>query len=305
MKINRGILYGIGAYTIWGLLPIYWKALQTVPAGEILANRIVWSLVFVAAILTYKRNWRWIWPTLRQPRLILTFAASAILLGLNWFIYIWAVNAGFVIETSLGYFINPLLSVALGVIFLRERLRLGQTVAIGLAVAGVAYLTLRYGSFPWIAVALAITFGFYGLLRKTARLGSTEGLALETSILFIPTLAYLLLLNQQGSSAFGSSDLQTSLLLIGVGVVTAVPLLLFGSAARRITLTNLGILQYIAPTIQFLLGLFVFGESFGRDQLIGFSFIWIALLVYASEGLWFNHRKTSSSPMEEIPTLAE
>ena len=197
MKINRGIIYGIGAYTIWGLLPLYWKALQDVPAGEILANRIVWSLVFVAVILIFKRNWRWLRPALREPRLILTFAASAILLGLNWFIYIWAVNAGFVIETSLGYFINPLLSVALGVIFLRERLRLGQTAALGLAVAGVAYLTLRYGSFPWIAVGLAVTFGFYGLLRKTARLGSTEGLALETSLLFIPALAYLLLLNQQ------------------------------------------------------------------------------------------------------------
>ncbi len=305
MKINRGIIYGIGAYTIWGLLPLYWKALQDVPAGEILANRIVWSLVFVAVILIFKRNWRWLRPALREPRLILTFAASAILLGLNWFIYIWAVNAGFVIETSLGYFINPLLSVALGVIFLRERLRLGQTAALGLAVAGVAYLTLRYGSFPWIAVGLAVTFGFYGLLRKTARLGSTEGLALETSLLFIPALVYLLLLNQQGSSAFGSGDLRTSLLLIGVGVVTAVPLLLFGAAARRITLTNLGMLQYIAPTLQFLLGLFVFGEAFGREQLIGFSFIWIALLVYASEGLWFNYRKIPSSPMEEIPTLAE
>lgn len=305
MKINRGILYGIGAYTIWGLLPIYWKALQNVPAGEILANRIVWSLVFVAALLTLNRNWRWLGPALRQPRLILTFTASAILLGLNWFTYIWAVNAGFVIETSLGYFINPLLSVLLGVIFLRERLRLGQAAALGLAGAGVAYLTLRYGSFPWIALVLAFTFGFYGLLRKTSRLASTEGLALETAVLFIPALAYLLLLNQQGTIALGHVDTRTTLLLIGVGVVTAVPLLLFGAAAQRITLTNLGMLQYIAPTLQFLLGVYVFGESFGREQMIGFGFIWIALLVYAFEGLWFSRRKMPSRSVEEAHSLVE
>ncbi len=305
MKNNRGILYGIGAYTIWGLLPIYWKALQHVHAGEILANRIIWSLVFVVAILTFNHNWRWLRPALGQPRLILTFAVSATLLGLNWFIYIWAVNAGYVIETSLGYFINPLLTVALGVLFLRERLRRGQAAALGLAVAGVAYLTFGYGSFPWIALALAFTFGFYGLLRKTARLESTEGLTLETSLLFIPALAYILLLYQQGSSALGHVGPPTLLLLIGVGVVTAVPLLLFGAAARRITLTNLGMLQYIAPTLQFLLGLYVFGETFGREQLIGFSFIWLALLVYVLEGLWFSRRKKTSRFVEEFHTLAE
>lgn len=193
MKINKGILFGIGAYTIWGLLPIFWRALKNVPASEILANRIIWSLVFVATILVVKRNSRWLRPALRNPRLLLSFAISASLLGLNWFIYIWAVNAGYVIDTSLGYFINPLFNVFLGVIFLRESLRHGQAAALGLAFAGVAYhLTFRYGSFPWIALSLALTFGLYGLLRKTARLESSQGLALETALLFTPALVYLL-----------------------------------------------------------------------------------------------------------------
>ncbi|MDX1413722.1 MAG: EamA family transporter RarD [Candidatus Promineifilaceae bacterium] len=290
MRINRGILYGVTAYTIWGLLPIYWKLLQHVPADEILANRIIWSCLFVGLVLTLRGNWQWLKPALHQRKLILTFAVSASLLGLNWFIYIWAVNAGYVIETSLGYFINPLLSVLLGVVFLRERLRLGQAAALSLAVAGVAYLTFGYGSFPWIALSLAVTFGVYGLLRKTAALPSTSGLFLETSLLVVPALLYLMVLNRQGTLSIGQTDLRTTLLLIGVGIVTAVPLLLFGAAARRITLTNIGLLQYIAPTIQFLLGLFLFNEPFGQDQLIGFIFIWSALLIYAIEGIWISHR---------------
>ena len=290
MKINRGILYGIGAYTLWGLLPIYWRALKNVPALEILANRIVWSLLFVVIILTIKHNWQWLRPALRQPRILLSFTISAILLGLNWFIYIWAVNAGFVIETSLGYFINPLFTVLLGVMFLGERLRRGQATALGLALAGVMYLTFGYGSFPWIALLLTATFGFYGLLRKTGHLSSTEGLAFETAVLFIPALAYMLFLNQKGTLALGHYEPPVTLLLMGVGVATAVPLLLFGAAARRITLTNLGLLQYIAPTLQFLLGLYLFKEPFNWEQLIGFGFIWMALLVFAIEGLWKNRR---------------
>jgi chloramphenicol-sensitive protein RarD len=287
--MNRGILYGIAAYTVWGVLPLYWKALQDVPAGEILANRIVWSFVFVVLLLTFKRNWRWLAPALRQRRIIVTFTATGLLLAINWFVYIWAVNAGYVIETSLGYFINPLVNVLLGFIFLRERLRRGQMAALALAVAGVVYLTLSYGSFPWIALTLAFTFAFYGLLRKTAPLEATEGVVLETAVLFLPAAATMLYLNRIGSGAFGQGDPQTTLLLIGVGIITAVPLLLFGAAARLITLTNLGLLQYIAPTLQFLLGVYIFGEAFGKEQLVGFGLIWMALIVYSFESIWVSH----------------
>ena len=260
MKINRGILYGIGAYTIWGFLPIYWKALQQIPAMEILANRMVWSWLFVVTLLVIRRHWSWLRPALRNRRILVTYFGTASLLAVNWFTYIWAVNAGFVIETSLGYFINPLLNVLLGMLFLRERLRLGQILALCLAAGGVVYLTFVYGTFPWIAVILALTFGFYGLLRKTGPLQSTEGLTMETAVYFIPALAYLLFLNIQGSGSFASSDPRTTFLLAGTGVVTGVPLLLFGAAAKRITMTNLGLLQYIAPTMQFLLGVFLYQE---------------------------------------------
>lgn len=284
--MNRGILYGIAAYTLWGFLPLYWKALQGVPAGEILANRIVWSFVFVLLLLAVRGRWGWVRTVFAHRRVLLTLLVTALLLGINWFVYIWAVNAGFVIETSLGYFINPLVNVLLGFLILHERLRRGQLVALALAISGVVYLTFSYGAFPWIAVTLAFTFGFYGLLRKTGSLGSAEGLGLEMTILLVPAVTAMLVLNQTGSGSFGRGDLQTSLLLLGVGVITAVPLLLFAAAAKRITLTNLGLLQYIAPSIQFLLGVFVFNEPFGPALLVGFVLIWIALAVYSLENVW-------------------
>ncbi len=292
--MNRGFLYGIAAYVIWGFLPLYWKALQEVPAGEILANRIVWSFVFVMLLLALRGNWRWLRPALKQRRVLLTFTATALLLGINWFTYIWAVNAGFVIETSLGYFINPLVNVLLGFVFLHERLRKGQLAAITLAVAGVLYLTFSYGAFPWIALTLAFTFGFYGLLRKTAPLGSSEGFALETAVLFLPALGVMGYLNQIGRGSFAQGSWQTSLLLMGVGVITAVPLLLFAAAARRITLTNIGLLQYIAPTIQFLLGVYVFDEPFGPERLVGFILIWTALIIYSLESIWMSRLKKTA-----------
>lgn len=305
MKINRGILYGIGAYTIWGFLPIYWKALQQIPAMEILANRMVWSLLFVVTLLVIRRHWSWLRPALRNRRILVTYFGTASLLAVNWFTYIWAVNAGFVIETSLGYFINPLLNVLLGMLFLRERLRLGQILALCLAAGGVVYLTFVYGTFPWIAIILALTFGFYGLLRKTGPLQSTEGLTMETAVYFIPALAYLLFLNIQGSGSFASSDPRTTFLLAGTGVVTGVPLLLFGAAAKRITMTNLGLLQYIAPTMQFLLGVFLYQESFTEDRLIGFSLIWLALIVYSIEGLRYNRIKVDPSTLHKKPVASD
>ncbi len=297
--MKKGILAAVVAYGLWGILPVYWKAVQSIPALEIMAHRTVWSLVFVVLLLAIRRQWAWIRRARQNPRLLLVFAASTCLLGGNWFTYIWAVNSGHVVDSSLGYFINPLFSVLLGVLFLGERLRPWQGVAIGFALAGVLFLTLGYGAFPWIALTLAGTFGFYGLLRKTAPLGSLEGLSLETALLSVPTLAYLVGLELAGRGAFGHAGLATSLLLAGAGVVTAFPLLMFAYAARNVTLATVGILQYIAPTLQFLLGVFVYEEPFTSTRLVGFAAIWIALAVYSVEGLMVERRRRSGA----LPTL--
>lgn len=278
------MLAAIGAYALWGILPVYWKSLQNVPAREILGHRVVWTLVSIITMLALSKRWRWLKRVKEQPKTLLTFLGTAALLGTNWFIYIWGVNAGHVLDTSLGYFINPLLSVLLGVLFLQERLRPAQWVAIGLAFGGVLFMTLMYGVFPWIALTLAFTFGLYGLLRKTAPLGAIEGLALEIAIMSVPTFSYLVYLEAAGGASFGHAGVRTSLLLAFSGVVTAVPLLMFNYAARRITLSNIGILQYIAPTLQFLLGVLAYGEPFSGTRLVGFGTVWTALLIYFLEG---------------------
>lgn len=275
---------------MWGFFPIYWKVLHSVPALEILAHRMVWSLGFVLLVLAYKRRWSWLRPALRSKRTLLTFWATGTVLSLNWFVYIWGVNAGFIVETSLGYFINPLVNVLLGVFFLGERMRGGQWTVVSLAALGVIYLTILYGSLPWIALALAFSFGLYGLLRKTASLEALEGLGLETAVMFFPALAYLVYLEITGTGSFGHVDGMTSFLLALAGVITAVPLWLFALGARQVTLVTLGLLQYIAPTLQFLIGVFVYHESFTRSQMIGFGLIWLALLMYSAEGL-LNARK--------------
>lgn len=287
--MKGGVLAAVVAYTLWGILPVYWKALQAVPALEILAHRTVWSLAFVLLLLAVRRQWDWVRQARQKPGMLLVFGLTTCLLGANWFTYIWAVNSGHVVDSSLGYFINPLLSVALGVVFLKERLRLGQGVAIAFALAGVVFLTVAYGAFPWIALTLAGTFGFYGLLRKTAPLGSLEGLTLETALLSIPTGAYLLFLASAGKGSFGHAGPETTLLLVGAGVVTAFPLLMFAYAARSVSLATVGILQYIAPTLQFLLGVLVYGEPFSLERLIGFAAIWVALAIYSTEGVLFGN----------------
>ena len=285
--MNRGLLYAAGGYLLWGLFPLYWKPLQHVPALEILAHRIVWALLFTLALTLVRRNWAWLGQALRTPRTLLTFIASTLLLSTNWGVYIWAVNAGFVVETSLGYFMNPLVNVALGMLILRERLRWAQIVAVAIALAGVLYLTFLYGAPPWIALTLALSFGAYGLLRKTASLDSLQGLTFETLLIMPPALIYLLFLEFNGSAAFGHVDWLTTLMLAGAGAVTAIPLLLFAAGARQITLTTLGLLQYLAPTLQFLLGVTVFGESVSPQQLVGFGFVWFALAIYTFDSL--NH----------------
>lgn len=289
---NKGLLYGAGAYMLWGLLPLYWRALQSVPALEILAHRVVWALVVTLALVALRRGgWAWLREALRTPRTIALFALSALLLSVNWGIYIWAVNAGHVVETSLGYFINPLVNVLLGVLFLKERLRPGQALAVAVALCGVLYLTVQLGAPPWIALSIAVTFGFYGLLRKTAPLGSLEGLTFETLLMFVPALGFLLWQEWAGVGVFPHSGLASTLLLIGAGAVTAAPLLLFAAGARRLTLTTLGILQYIAPTIQFTLGVTIFGEPLTTARLIGFAMVWAALAIYTLEStIWGGRR---------------
>lgn len=288
--MNKGILAAIGAYLLWGFFPIYWKALHGIPALEILSNRIVWSLLFVLLLLALRHHWHWLPGALRDRRIMLTFLISGTILAVNWGTYIWAVNVNRVVETSLGYFINPLVSVLLGVVFLHERLRRGQWTAVAAATIGVLYLTILYGHLPWVALTLAFSFGIYGYIRKTASLGALEGVTLETAWLFLPALFYLLVLQWQGTGALGHVDTKTMVLLVGSGVVTAVPLLWFSIAARSIPLTTIGILQYIAPTCQFLIGVFLYNEPFNFSQLVGFSLIWLALGIYTTESILYSRR---------------
>jgi chloramphenicol-sensitive protein RarD len=266
---------------MWGLLPIYWKALRSVPSHEILAHRILWSFVFVCLLLWRQRRWgefKWTFHTRRNRWVCILTTA---IIASNWFIYIWAVNHDHIVDTSLGYFINPLITVLLGVIFLRERLNHWQIVAFGLASLGVGYLTLEYGRVPWIALSLAVTFGFYGLIRKTARIEALSGLTAETGLLSPLVLAYLLLLASRGEGSAGSAPVAIHLLLLGAGLVTAGPLLMYTIGVRRIKLSTAGFLQYIAPTMQLWLGVAVYGEPFTRTHLISFGLIWIALIIYS------------------------
>ncbi|MBI3176076.1 MAG: EamA family transporter RarD [Chloroflexi bacterium] len=296
--MNKGILYGIGAYALWGFFPIYWKLLHHVPALQLLGHRIGWSFVMLMAVVFVTRQWADFRSKLNGRTLGIYFIA-AILIGVNWLTYVWAVNAGFIVETSLGYFINPLLSVLLGVIILREKLRPAQWIPLGLAAAGVIYLTVVYGKLPWIALTLAFSFGVYGLVKKLAPLGSLYGLTLETGILFLPALIYLLTMETNGSGAFLHTGTNSDLLMIGAGIATTVPLLMFASAAKSIPLSMVGLLQYIAPTIQFLLGVFVYKEAFDFNHLIGFSVVWLALVIFWVEN-YLAHRNVSTEPIPEM-----
>lgn len=286
---NKGIWLGICAYAVWGVLPIFWKAIQEVPAGQIVAHRLAWSLVFLAVVLTFRSGWSGVTSALNRRNLII-YSAAAVLLTVNWLIYIWGVNAGFIVETSLGYFINPLVSVLFGVAFLGERLSPAKWIPVGLAGIGVIYLTISYGSLPWISLALAFSFGLYGLFKKLSPLGSLNGLALETGVLFVPAVLYLVFLETQGTGAFGHVPLWQNALLVLSGVLTAVPLLLFAGAARSIPLSTLGLLQYIAPTLQFILGVFVYDEPFTLERLVGFAIIWLALLIFSIGGVYERSR---------------
>ncbi|GAB3429752.1 EamA family transporter RarD [Massilia solisilvae] len=283
--MQTGILSAALAFLCWGLFPLYFRALGEVPPVQILAHRMVWSLLFLLIVLAVRRQWGWL-SLVRKPKVLVSFIASAFFLSANWGIYIWAVTSGHVIESSLGYFINPLVNIMFGSLLLKERLRPQQWGAIAIAALGVAWLTWQAGTLPWIALLLASTFGIYGLLRKTAALGALEGLSFETMVLFPLALAYLVWLTLHGQNVFlnTSSDL-TRVLLVAAGPTTAIPLLLFASGARQIPLSVLGLLQYLSPTLQFLLGVLMFHEHFDSGKLVGFALIWSALALFAAEGL--------------------
>jgi chloramphenicol-sensitive protein RarD len=281
---KQGILYTAGSYFLWGILPLYWKMVENVSAEEILAHRVFWSFFFMIGLLTFNKEWKNIKVAskriIQKPMLLLSLVLSSLLISLNWFVYIWSVNNGHIIETSLGYYINPLISVILGMIFFKERLNLWQKLSFVVAAIGVVLMTLHYGKFPWVALTLALSFGLYGLTKKMTKLSSSVGLTFETMVVTPIAGYYLVMLGSSGKSEFFSFDLSTTLLLVGAGIVTAVPLLLFASGAQRIPLFMVGVLQYIAPTITLIIGVILFNEPFTNIEVITFSFIWCALLLF-------------------------
>lgn len=284
--MHIGVVYAALAYTAWGLFPLFFKQLLGVNALEVVMHRTVWSLVFVLGLLLVLRRWAWLRPLRQQPRVLGAFALSATLLVANWTVYVWAVQNDHVLDASLGYFILPLVNVALGFVFLQERPRLGQWVAVAVAAAGVLWLTVQAGRLPWVAVLLALTFGFYGLLRKVAPLGALEGLALETLLLAPFAVGLLAWWAWQGQGALVQGNATTLGWLVLAGPITAIPLLLFAAGARRVSMATLGLLQYIAPSMLLLLGVWLYGEAFEARRAVGFVLIWVALLVYSAEGWW-------------------
>jgi chloramphenicol-sensitive protein RarD len=284
---NRaGIISAVAAYLLWGVLPAYWKLLQSLGSVEILAHRIVWSLVLLAGLLAWRREWTVVVRAFRECGTLVWYAVAAVLLCTNWGFYIWGVNHGQIVEASLGYYINPLVSVLLGVGFLRERLRRLQGWAVGLAAVGVLTLTAGYGRVPWLALVLAVTFGLYGLVKKLSPLGAVPGLALETMVLAPSAVAYLVWLEVKGRGALGHSPWTVTVLLVLAGVVTSMPLLLFARAARVVPLSTMGLLHYLSPTCSLLLGVMIYGEPFPLVRAAGFMIVWGALGLYWLETRW-------------------
>ncbi|WP_055505395.1 EamA family transporter RarD [Nonomuraea pusilla] len=282
---RRGVLFGIAAYSMWGLFPLYWPLLKPSGAVEILAHRMVWSLAAVAVVLLVRRHWSWMRELLRQPAKLGLLALAAVVITVNWGTYIYAVNTGHVVESALGYFINPLVSVVFGVVLLRERLRPLQWIAVGFGALAVLLLTLDYGRLPWIALTLAVSFGVYGLLKKQANVGAAESLTVETLVLLLPALGYLGYLQVAGQSTFGDQGAGHALLLVGAGVITAIPLLCFTASAIRVPLSTIGLLQYIAPILQFLVGVLIAKEVMPSSRWIGFSIVWLALAIFTYDSI--------------------
>jgi chloramphenicol-sensitive protein RarD len=285
------VLYAALAYVAWGLFPIFFKQLSNVNAVEVVMHRMVWSLVFLMGVLAVLRRWAWLGELTRQPKVLGAFALSALLLSANWSVYVWAVQNAHVVDASLGYFILPLVNVAFGFAFLKERPRPVQWLAVAVAAAGVVWLTVQAGRLPWVALVLAATFGVYGLLRKVATLGALEGLTLETLLLAPFAIGLLAWWAWHGRGALVQGDASTLGWLLLAGPLTAIPLLLFAAGARRIPMATLGILQYISPSLQMLLGVWLYGEAFDPARAVGFYLIWLALVVYSLDSLWNGRRK--------------
>ena len=281
-KFNKGLLFGISAYIIWGLLPLYWQLVEEAGAYEILAHRGIWSLLICISLLALRKQLKSAYVMVRSSRtLSLLFLASG-LLTINWGVYIWSVTVNRVVEAALGYYITPLINVTFGVLLLREKLRPAQWIAVALAAAGVVILTLGYGSLPWIALVLAISWGSYSLIKKSLNLGALETLSLETLFAFLPNLVFLFIIQGNGSAEFGSTW-SISLLLFGAGAATVIPLLLFNGSTTRLPLSTVGLLQYITPTIMFFIGIFINNEDISKTKVIGFAFIWLALAVLSRD----------------------
>jgi chloramphenicol-sensitive protein RarD len=295
VNIKTGPAAAFGAYIVWGLLPIFWKQLAAIPAIETLCHRAVWAAILLLLILMAggRRDWLRIIST--EKKAALAFVLTASLLGINWFTYIWAVNHNYLVEASLGYFINPLINVLLGVLLLHERLRSLQWLAIILAASGVGYMTINYGRFPWIALTLAVTFAIYGLLHKTTVLKALDGLLAEMLVMSVPAATFLFYLQYNRTASFTGSGIGITVMLCATGIATAIPLLLFSYGAKSVNLSTLGILQYIAPTLQFLLGVLIYNEDFSGARMVGFVIIWVALLFYSIDSIfWF--RKQNMNP---------
>jgi len=288
---TSGVVYAALAFAIWGLIPVYWKALDAVPALEITMHRVIWSFLFLVGLILVQRRRHEFLEVLKNGRMLLTLLSTAIIVSVNWLLYIWAVNNHYLLQASLGYYINPLVNVVLGLVFLRERLRRPQILAVMLAAGGVMYLTISYGEFPWISITLALSFGFYGLIRKVAPVGALVGLAVETMLLSPPALIYLIYLNSLGTDSIFRVSLKLDLLLIGCAPLTVAPLLFFTLGAKRLYLSTLGLMQYIGPSGMFLLAVFYYNESFSAAQVWTFVSIWTALVIYSTDSVIYYRRK--------------
>ena len=293
----QGVGYASAAFLIWGLSPIYWKVLRNIPAFEIIMHRVIWSFLFLIIILVFQKRLNELIAALKNRRTYLILFPTTILLGFNWFIYIWAVNNEHILQASLGYFINPLINVLLGMVFLKERLRPLQAVSLVLAGIGVLYITFHYGAFPWIALSLAFAFGFYGLIRKVAPVSSLVGLSVEMLFLAVPALAYIVFLDNNGTGALFRISIKIDLFLMGAAFLTALPLLLFTRGARRLNLSTLGFLQYLSPSCMFLLGVYLYNEPLLNTQILTFVLIWTALFIYSTDSaIYYRLSKNLHNP---------
>ncbi|HEY3661569.1 MAG TPA: EamA family transporter RarD [Chthoniobacterales bacterium] len=297
---TSGLVAGVAAFVTWGLVPIYWKLLRFIPAAEILAHRFVWTCVFMIAILSWQKRWPEVLGNLRSRRTALLCAGSGVAIAINWFVFIWAVNAGHVLETSLGYFMSPLVNVLLGAIILRERLTKAQLISVLLAGGAVCYLTFGFGRLPWVALTLCSSFGLYGLLRKISGASSIPGLFLETTLIAPFALGFLIFLASRGELHFALGSPGLDGLLISTGIVTGLPLVWFAHAARHLRLTTVGFLQYLSPSCTFFLGVFAYHEPFRRAQMVTFALIWIALAIFTADAFsrWRASKAAAPQPIE-------